>query len=84
MGHSQGIPPDGAVFPSSPISAETKKAVLNAWARSFHSVAPEYRSDRSDDYVDWLMVAIWAGEKKKRTALIEEIESDSIEPSEAD
>ena len=58
MGHSQGIPPDGAIFSSSLITAGTRKAVLNAWARSFHSIALEGRSDRSDDYVDWLMAAV--------------------------
>ena len=76
MGHSQGILPDRAVFPSGVITAETQRAVLNGWARSFHSIAPEGQSDRSDDYVDWLMVAVWAKEKKKRVALILEIESD--------
>ena len=77
MGHPQGIPPDGAIFPSSLITAEVQKAVLNAWARSFHSIAPEDRADRSDDYVDWLIAAIGANEKKKRVALITEIESAS-------
>ena len=67
---------DGAVFPSGLIIAEVKKAVLNSWARSFYSVVQEDGSDRSDDYVDWLMTAVWAEEKKKRVALIEEIESD--------
>ena len=77
MGHSQGIPLDGALFSSSLITAEVQKAILNAWARSFHSIVPEDRTDRSDDYVDWLIAAVWANEKKKRVALITEIESAS-------
>ena len=56
---------------------------MNGWARSFHSVTPKCRSDRSDDYVGWLMASVWA-EEKKRITLIEEIESDLAEPSEED
>ena len=81
MGHSQGIPPDGAIFPSGLITVGTQRAVLNVWARSFHSIAPEGQSDRSDDYVDWLLATVWTGEKKKRVALITEIESDLAESS---
>ena len=76
MGHLQGIPPDGAIFSSSTITAEVKKAMMNGWARSFHSIILEGRSDRLDGYTDWLMAVVWAEGKKKRVALIEEIESD--------
>ena len=79
MGHSQGIPPDGAVFSSTPITAEVKKAVTNGWGRSFHSIAPEGRSDVLDGYQDWLMAAVWARERNRRVALIKKIESDSTE-----
>ena len=81
MGRPQGIPPDGLVFPSGPITVEVKKTVINSWARSFNSVTPEDRSDQLDSYEEWLMATTWANEKRKRVALIEEIESDLVESS---
>ena len=81
MGHPQGIPSDVAVFPSGPITIEVKKAVINSWARSFHSVTPEGRSDLLDGYKEWLMATAWANEKRKKVVLIEKIEYDLVESS---
>ena len=81
MGCPQGIPPDGPAFPSGLITAEVRKAVVNSWARTFHSVMPEGRSDVVDGYRMWLAVAVWGMEKRRRVALIEEIESDLAESS---
>ena len=84
MGCPQGIPRDGPTFPSSLITAETKKAVITSWARAFYSVRPEGRSDLEDGYRMWLATSVWSMEKRRRFELIEEIEHDLTEPFGAD
>ena len=81
MGCPQGIPPDGPVYPSGLITAEVRKAVVTSWARTFHSATPEGRSDVADGYRMWSAVSVWDMEKRRRVALIEEIESELAESS---
>ena len=84
MGHSQGVPPDGPIFASVPITSSAATAIKAGWARSFHSVKPVGESRREEAYDLWLAPIVWPFEKKRRVALLTEIEGDIIPVTQED
>ena len=74
MGHTQGVPPDGTVFDSTPITASAALAIRVGWVRTFHSVEPEGKSGKEKAYTAWLITQVWPTEKIRRATLLSEIE----------
>ena len=84
MGHSQGVPPEGRFWESVPITASVATAIRAGWARGLNSIKPGDGSGRETAHVSWLIKAVWPIEKKRRVALLSEIEGTPISTKHAE